>query len=165
MGDHQPNVGRSGSEPPEPEAAGTAGTGNGQKIFPRETGWRRVLTIAVLAGTGTTLLAAGLGLILQGGYAAASAAGGGAAIVILSGLTLLLVDWAERHRPEATILLFMIGFLVKLAGLALLLPVLNVPEWVEPNWAVITAAAVVIVWQAAEISAFVKLRFSVTPDG
>ena len=134
-----------------------------QRIFPRGTGWRRVLLVSLTAGVAVTGMAALLGLLLDGGAAAASALGGGAAVVVLSGVTLLLIDVAERRAPTLTITVFLLGFVVKLGLLAVMLASFPAPDWVMPAWAALTAAAVVIVWQAAEVIAFMGMRVTVDP--
>lgn len=129
----------------------------------RFTGWRRVLLVACAAGLLATALAAGLGWVLDGPAAAGSAAGGGIAVVLLSALTLLIVDLAERHAPSLTIIAFMLGFVVKLVLLGIVLSTVQAPDWVSAAWAGLTALAVVVVWQTAELMAFRRMRFTVTP--
>lgn len=129
----------------------------------RFTGWRSVLLHATLAGVLATAIAAGLGAVIQGPAAAGSAAGGGLAVVLLSAMTLGLVDVTERHAPQLTIIAFMLGFILKLILLGTVLSIVPAPEWVSAGWAGLTALAVVVVWQTAELRAFSKLRFTVSP--
>lgn len=134
-----------------------------RRLFPRSTGWRAVLCAAVAVGVLLTGAATLLGLLLAGGEAALSALAGGAAVLLLSGTSLLLIDLAERRAPRLTMPLFMAAFVVKVVGLVLLAQQASAPVWMRPGWAVITAAAVVVGWQAAEISAFLRLRVTVEP--
>ncbi|WP_150460169.1 hypothetical protein [Nesterenkonia ebinurensis] len=125
------------------------------------TGWRRVLMTTTSAG----LVCLGLGTtaaaLVSGAEAAASAAAAGGLVVILSFLSLALIDWAERNRPQLAIPLFMIGFALKLAVLALVLPMVRVGEWLDPAWALGTGVAVLLVWQIVEVMSFAKMRLAV----
>lgn len=129
----------------------------------RGTGWRPVLVAAVVAGTAITGLAALLGLLVAGGEAALSALAGGAAVLVLSATSLALIDLAERRTPRLTVPLFLVAFVIKVIGLVLLAQQAAAPDWVRPGWAAVTAAVVVVGWQAAEIRAFLGMRVTVDP--
>ena len=133
------------------------------KAFPRATGWRRVLLAALCSGAAVTLAASALGWLVTGGEAAASAAFGGLCVILLSGITLVLIDWSERRAPRLTVTVFMVGFVVKLVILGILLGAVQAPAWMDPPWAGLTAVTVVVVWQGAEIAAFMKMRVTVDP--
>ncbi len=139
-------------------------SGRGPKVFPRATGWRRVLLVALASGCAVTAAAAVLGWLVTGGAAAASAVFGGLCVVVLSGITVALIDWSERHAPGLTVTVFMIGFVAKLVILGILLGAVETPAWIDPPWAGLTAVAVVVVWQVAEITAFMKMRVTVEPS-
>ncbi|WP_261624889.1 hypothetical protein [Nesterenkonia marinintestina] len=130
----------------------------------KQTGWRLVLLWAMTAGTLATAAAAGLGLVVGGDQSAMSAAAGGGAVVVLSGLTLLLVDLAERHVPQLSIAAFFLGFLLKVAAFLLAFSVPEPPSWAEPAWAVCTGVAVLVIWQIAQVRAFARMRLTVVPQ-
>lgn len=129
----------------------------------QQTGWRRVLLRALAAGAAATAAASGLGLMVGGTDAGISAAFGGGLVVVLSGLTLLLVDLAERHAPQLSIAAYFVGFMLKVAAFLLAFGMPEVPGWAEPAWAVCTAAAVLVIWQIAQVRAFSRMRLTVVP--
>ncbi|GAA1178278.1 MULTISPECIES: ATP synthase subunit I [Nesterenkonia] len=134
------------------------------KLFPRATGWRRVLLVSLAAGVSATLLAALAGLAVAGADAALSASLGGMIVVVFSALSLLLVDIAERVVPAQAITAFMLGFAVKIILLAVVLTSVPAPGWIVPGWTLFPAAGVVVVWQIAEITAFMRMRIAVDPE-
>lgn len=131
------------------------------RLFPRARGWRRILLAAMTAGALVTALAVGAGLILSSGAAAGSAAFGGAVVLVLSGTSLVLIDRTERRAPHRTMAVFILAFAAKLTVLAILMSLVPAPGWIEPVWAVVTAAAVVLTVQAVQIITFGQLRLSV----
>lgn len=133
------------------------------KMFPRASGWRRVLWISLCAGLATTAVVAMLGFLLDGPDGARSALLGGAAVIVFSALSLVLVDIADRLIPSQTITAFMLGFALKLAALAVLLSSVSAPDWIVPGWTVGAAAVVVLAWQAGEITAFLQMRTPLHP--
>lgn len=134
------------------------------KIFPRATGWRRVLLVTTAAGVVSALLAAALGALVNGAGAAASAGIGGGGVIAFSFLSLALIDWADRHASHLSIPLFMIGFVVKVAALAVFMPLVRPGDWLDPGWAIGSGVGVLLVWQAAEVLSFTKMRITVEPE-
>ncbi|GAB3189951.1 hypothetical protein [Nesterenkonia suensis] len=134
------------------------------RLFPGATGWRRVLLVASAAGVATTVLAACVGMLVSGADAALSAVLGGTIVVVFSSMSLLLVDVAERVVPSQTITAFMLGFALKIVLLAVVLTSVPPPDWIDPGWTLFPAAAAVIAWQIAEISAFMRLRVTLDPE-
>ncbi|MDS2172581.1 hypothetical protein [Nesterenkonia sp. CL21] len=134
------------------------------RIFPRATGWRRVLWLALTTGGAMTVAAVLLALAVAGVDAGMSAALGGSMVLVLSAVSLVLVDVAERVMPSQAITAFMLGFALKLAVLAVVLSSVTAPGWVLPGWTVGAAAAVVIAWQSGEIAAFLRLRTPIDPE-
>ncbi|MGO1193754.1 MAG: hypothetical protein ACTMHH_07760 [Nesterenkonia sp.] len=134
------------------------------KLFPRATGWRRVLLVTTAAGAAAALAALAVSTLVSGSPAAASAAVGGGGALAFSFLSLALIDWADRHAPHLAIPLFMIGFGVKVAVLAVVVLLVRPGDWLDPGWAVGSCVVVVLVWQAAEILSFSKMRISVQPE-
>lgn len=132
-------------------------------LFPRAVGWRRVLLVTTTAGVVTALLGVGLGALVSGSAAASAGVGGGGALAF-SFLSLALIDWADRHVPHLAIPLFMIGFGVKVAVLAVVVLLVRPGDWLDPGWGLGAAVVVVLVWQAAEIFSFTQMRISVQPD-
>ncbi|GFZ94461.1 hypothetical protein [Nesterenkonia alkaliphila] len=126
------------------------------------TGWRRVLMTTTAAGLICLAASTALAALVSGAAAAASAAAAGGLVVVLSFLSLGLIDWAERHRPQLAIPLFMIGFALKLAVLAMVLPAVRVGDWLDGAWALGAGTAVLLVWQVAEVMSFAKMRLAVS---
>ncbi|MBB3666789.1 hypothetical protein [Garicola koreensis] len=133
-------------------------------LFPNATGWRRVLLVTTTAGVVTVLIAVGLGTLVSGSLAAASAGAGGGGTLAFSFLSLALIDWADRHAPHLAIPLFMIGFGIKVAVLAVVVLLVRPGDWLDSGWALGAGVVVVLVWQAAEILSFSQMRISVQPD-
>src|SRR5690625_2425482 len=132
-------------------------------LFPRAVGWRRVLLVTTTAGVVTALLVVGLGALVSGSAAASAGVGGGGALAF-SFLSLALIDWADRHVPHLAIPLFMIGFGVKVAVLAVVVLLVRPGDWLDPGWGLGAAVVVVLVWQCAEIFSFSHMRISVQPE-
>lgn len=133
------------------------------RLFPGSTGWRRVLLVTAAAGVSTALAGILLAAMVSGWSAAASAAVAGGAVIGFSGLSLGLIDWADRHAPHLSIPLFMLGFGLKVAALAATLPFLAPGDWLRPGWAIGVGLAVLLTWQFAEILSFTRMRISVEP--
>lgn len=129
-----------------------------------DRGWRRVLIVTTAAGLGTLGLVTAGAAAFQGAAGAVSAAAGGGVVVVLSFLSLALIDWAETHRPQLSIPLFMMGFGLKIAALALVMPFVQPGDWLQPAWALGAGIAVLLVWQVAEVLSFAKMRLAVEPD-
>lgn len=134
------------------------------RLFRRSTGWRRVLLVTTTAGISTALLCAAIALLVSGPAAAASAAVAAGGVIAFSFLSLALIDWAERHAQHLAIPLFMVGFVIKIAALAVLLPLVQPGEWLQPGWAIASGVAVFLIWQVVEILSFSQMRISVTPE-
>lgn len=123
-----------------------------------------MLLVTTCAGVAAALLFSALAAVIGGASEAASAAAGGSAVLAFSAASLALIDWAERHAPHLAIPLFMLGFGVKVAGLAVALPLVRPGSWLEPAWTIAAGLIVLLVWQTAEILSFTKMRISVDPQ-
>lgn len=126
-------------------------------------GWRQVLIITTAVGLLTLVLVAVTAAVISGIDAAISAAAGGGIVVVLSFLSLGLIDWADRHRPQLAIPLFMMGFGIKVAVLAVTVPLVQPGQWLDPAWALGSGIAVLILWQVAEVWSFRSMRLPVEP--
>lgn len=126
-------------------------------------GWRQVLITTTTAALVMLLVAVVAAAVITGFEAALSAAAGGGIVVVLSFLSLGLIDWADRHRPQLAIPLFMVGFGIKVAVLAVAIPLVQPGQWLHPAWALGTGIAVLILWQVAEVWSFRRMRLIVEP--
>lgn len=135
-----------------------------QKVFPRTTGWRRVLISTTAAGLGAVALLSAIAALIGGSEAAYSAAAGGGAVVVLSAISLAIIDVCERRAPHLTMAMFMLGFCLKIAALAMLLPLMDTSQWLQPAWALGAGIGVLVLWQTVEIMTFARLRVTVEPD-
>lgn len=133
------------------------------QLFPRSTGWRRILLVTTTAGISTMLLCAATAVLIIGPAAAASAAIAAGSVIVFSFISLALIDWSDRHAPHLSIPLFMIGFGLKVAALAVAMPFVRPGDWLQTSWAIGAGLAVLLVWQAAEILSFARMRISVDP--
>lgn len=131
----------------------------------KRDGWRQVLITTTTSSVIALVLAAGAAVVISGVDAGLSAAAGGGLVVVLSFLSLALIDWADRHRPQWAIPLFMIGFGTKVAVLAVAIPLVQPGDWLHPAWALGTGIAVLILWQVAEVWSFRRMRLTVEPAG
>lgn len=131
----------------------------------QQTGWRRVLLRALSAGAVATGIAGVLGWALTDGDAGLSALAGGAAVLVLAGLTLALVDAAERWAPQLSVTAFFLGFLLKVAAFVVVVSLPGRPAWVDPLWMGCAAIGVLVVWQIAQVRAFTRMRLGVAPRG
>lgn len=115
---------------------------------------------AVLIGVVATWSMRGAG----GGQAAASLGLGGAVVVLLSALTLAVTAWVwDRSRDHAVVV--MLGaFVGKMILFALLLTLVPRPDWLESLPAGIGALLGIVVWQVAEVLAFMGTRQQIYDD-
>ena len=134
------------------------------KLFPHARGWRRVLLVTTTAGLCAAVVVTAVATVVSGTDAALSAGLGAGGVIVFSFFSLALIDWSDRRAPHLSIPLFMVGFGIKVAALAAALPFVPPGGWLQPEWAVGAGVAVLLVWQAAEILSFTKMRIPVAPN-
>lgn len=118
---------------------------------------------AAVSGVGIAALALA-GLAVAGMPAAGSALMGGLIVVVFFGISLLLGHVVGRRSPSAALGAFMAGYAVKVLVLGVLAFGFGAPAWLEGVWFLIAVVTTVVLWQAAELHAFSKLRFQLYGD-
>lgn len=123
-------------------------------IFATSMKWAALLA-AVLAAA--SLIAAGLpGL--------GSALFGWVLVIAFSGVSLLIVHVVGRDNPHGAMAMFALIYIVKVVVFAAVLLVIGSPAWLDSTWFLAGGVLTVVVWQAAEVRAFSRVRFQLYDD-
>lgn len=125
---------------------------------PSSSPWLRILghclpvTVAVVAAVAVA------GGIVVGPSGAVSALCGAAMVIVFFATSLLIGHYVGRHDPSAALVVFVVAYVVKFLGLAVVLILLGSPQWLERLWFFVAALAAVLVWQVVEMIVFAKVR-------
>ncbi|GER24187.1 hypothetical protein NCCP1664_26820 [Zafaria cholistanensis] len=121
--------------------------------------WLAILrTCLVATAVLVAVLAAAAGLVSGSLAGAASAVAGGLLVAVFFGISLLVGHLVGRRNPSAALGAFLAGYVIKVLGFGVLAFGVGRPEWLDTLWFFVAAVASVVVWQAAELRAFSKLR-------
>lgn len=142
----------------------------GQPRVPRASGetpgpWLAILRLCSAVAAVLVALLCGAAGLLVGSGAAASALAGGVLVVVFFGVSLLIGHWVGRRNPSAALGAFMAGYAVKVVLLGVLAFAFGAPAWLDGTWFLIAVVSTVVLWQAAELYAFSKLRFHLYGSG
>ncbi|GAA3682631.1 hypothetical protein GCM10023081_20800 [Arthrobacter ginkgonis] len=144
--------------------------GSGRPSVPSVSGatpgpWLAILRTCLLATAAlVAVLAVVAGFVAGTPAAAASAALGGLLVAVFFGISLLIGHLVGRRNPSAALGAFLAGYVVKVLGFGVLAFGFGRPEWLDTRWFFVAAVASVVVWQAAELRAFSKLRLRLYGD-
>jgi ATP synthase protein I len=144
--------------------------GSGRPSVPSVSGatpgpWLAILRTCLLATAAVVaVLAIVAGLAAGTAAAAASAALGGLLVAVFFGISLLIGHVVGRRNPSAALGAFLAGYVVKVLGFGVLAFGFGRPEWLDTRWFFVAAVVSVVVWQAAELRAFSKLRLRLYGD-
>ena len=131
---------------------------------PTSSPWLRILAYCSIAAGIVVVIACVLAAIVSGGGAALSAVFGAAVVVLFFALSLLAGHFVGRKNPSGAIGVFLVTYLVKVVGFAVVLFFIGAPNWLDGTWFFITAVAVVLVWQGTEVFVFTRLRLQLFAD-
>ncbi|MFD1212339.1 hypothetical protein ACFQ36_09845 [Arthrobacter sp. GCM10027362] len=131
---------------------------------PTRSPWLKILANCSLA-TGACSLAAMLAAFFVAGTAgAASALLGAALVMVFFGISLLIGHYVGRRNPSGAIGAFIATYIIKVVGFGAALFILGAPVWLDRTWFFVAAVAGVVVWQAAEVYAFSRIRHQIYAD-
>jgi ATP synthase protein I len=108
------------------------------------------LAVAALAVTGWS----GVGSVVFGSVV----------VVAFFGLSLLVGHIYGRKNPSGAIGVFMVTYLVKVVGFAVILFTLGAPTWLNGPWFATAGVVVVLLWQATEVVTFGRQRLQLYND-
>ncbi|GAB3525737.1 hypothetical protein [Arthrobacter monumenti] len=131
---------------------------------PTSSPWLKILGVSASASAIVLLVGAAAAWLLTGGNAALSAVLGGGLVIVFFGLSLLVGHFVGRSNPSGAIGMFVVTYVVKVVGFAVVLFALGRPQWLDGTWFFAAAVATVLVWQIAEIAAFSKTRYLLYGD-
>lgn len=131
---------------------------------PTRSPWLKILAKCT-AATGACSLAAMLAAFLVAGAdGAASAALGAALVMVFFAISLLIGHFVGRRNPSGAIGAFIATYVIKVVGFGAALFILGAPAWLDRTWFFVAAVAGVVVWQAAEVYAFSRIRHQIYAD-
>jgi ATP synthase protein I len=128
------------------------------------TPWLNILIKCLLVSGGAVLILAVLALIFSGWPGVGSVALGALVVVAFFGLSLLVGHIYGKKNPSGAIGVFMITYLVKVVGFAVILFTLGTPTWLNGRWFAVAAVVVVVLWQATEVVTFSRQRILLFND-
>ena len=121
-------------------------------------GWWGILWWSLGATCAAVALTCAAFLVADGVDAARSALLGGGAVLGLSALTGATTALIWDRAREAALPVSMGLFVLKIAVFAVLLGVLQRPDWIQADAAAIGALVAILVWQAVEVLVFARTR-------
>jgi ATP synthase protein I len=103
-------------------------------------------------------------LVAAGTPALFSVLFGWALVIAFSGVSLLIVHVVGRDNPHGAMAMFALIYIVNVVLFAAVLLMIGRPAWLDGTWFLTAAVATVVVWQAAEIRGFSRIRFQLYDD-
>ena len=144
---------------------GSAAAGSGFAASgPTPAPWLDILKRALLAAGAFLAVLAAAAAVVSSWPGALSALFGGVLIILFLGISLLVGHLVGRSNPSGAMGMFVVTYAIKVVGFAVVLFLIGMPDWLQRAWFLTAAAGTVVVWQAAEIHAFSKVRFLLYAD-
>jgi ATP synthase protein I len=131
---------------------------------PTVSPWLSILAKAASAAGAGTLVVMGLGFMIAGGNAALGALLGAALVVVFFAISLLVGHYVGRSNPSGAIGAFIATYVLKVVGFGAVLFLIGTPAWLDTTWFFVAAVVAVVVWQAAEVFAFSRVRYQIYGD-
>jgi len=126
-----------------------------------ETAYRSLLRRALLAGGAAAVVCAVVFAVTGGGYGLASSLLGSVIVLLFFGLRLLVMRRTARSNPQLVLAVALGVYTAKIAVLGVAMILLTRISWVDGPALGLTVIITAVVWLAAEMRAFVKLRIPV----
>jgi ATP synthase protein I len=123
--------------------------------------WLGILKTCVSYTVGVGAVASIVAWPILGAQAAGSLAFGCALIVVFFGISLLVADWAGRHRASWALPAFLFMYFIKVLGMGFLVLFSGLPEWVLAPYFMWGAIGSLVLWQVGEIRAFSRARLPI----
>lgn len=118
----------------------------------------------MLVAAAATVALAAAALIVSGWSGAGSVVLGSVVVVAFFGLSLLVGHVYGRKNPSGAIGVFMVTYLVKVVGFAVVLFTLGAPTWLNGPWFAAAGVVVVLLWQGTEVVTFSRQRLQLYND-
>ncbi|WP_052274375.1 hypothetical protein [Arthrobacter sp. L77] len=131
---------------------------------PTDSPWLRILGRSAAGGAATAVLIAAAALLAASPAAGLSVLFGAALVMVFFGISLLIGHFTGRTNPSGALGLFVVTYAIKVVGFGAVLFLFGTPDWLDRTWFFWGALATVIVWQAAEVVAFSRLRTPLYDD-
>ena len=131
---------------------------------PSATPWLNILKKCLLVAAVATAALAVAALIVTGWPGVGSVVFGSVVVVAFFGLSLLVGHIYGRKNPSGAIGVFMVTYLVKVVGFAVILFTLGTPTWLNGAWFATAGVVVVLLWQATEVFTFSRQRLQLYND-
>lgn len=146
------------------EPGPASGKGHVGASGPTASLWLYLLKISAAAAAVGLVLCGATAMFLNGGAAVLSSALGGLLVMLFFGISLLVGHFVGRSNPSGAIGVFVATYFIKVVGFAIVMFVLGAPQWLQGRWFVAGAVVAVVLWQAAEIYGFSKVRLQIYND-
>ncbi|MGO4384818.1 hypothetical protein [Specibacter sp. RAF43] len=131
---------------------------------PSATPWLNILKKCLAVSAAAVVVLAVAALIFAGWPGVGSVAFGAVVVVAFFGLSLLVGHLYGRKNPSGALGVFMVTYLVKVVGFAVILFTLGTPTWLSGPWFAATGVVVVLLWQATEVVTFSRQRLQLYND-
>lgn len=131
-----------------------------------EDAYRVLLRRSLLAGAAAALVSIVVAAVVAGPDGAMSAGLGAAVVLVFFGARLLVMRRTARSNPQMVLVAALGVYTVKIVLLGLAMVAFSRISWVVGPALGLTVIACAVVWLAAEMRAFVKMRvpvFAVAP--
>ncbi|NVM94052.1 hypothetical protein G6034_03825 [Arthrobacter sp. AETb3-4] len=135
-----------------------------QVAGPSATPWLNILNKCLLVAAAATVALAAAAFIVSGWSGAGSVVLGSVVVVAFFGLSLLVGHVYGRKNPSGAIGVFMVTYLVKVVGFAVVLFTLGAPTWLNGPWFAAAGVVVVLLWQGTEVVTFSRQRLQLYND-
>jgi ATP synthase protein I len=123
-----------------------------------ESPWLGILARSAAAAGAVALVLAAAAFLATSPEAGLSVLFGAVLVMAFFGISLLIGHFTGRTNPSGALGLFIVTYAIKVVGFAAVLFLLGTPDWLDRTWFFTGALATVLVWQAAEVFAFSRLR-------
>jgi ATP synthase protein I len=131
---------------------------------PGRTPWLGLAGTCTAASAAAAVLLAAAALAFTGPAAAASVAFAAVIVIAFFALSLLAGHLVGRRNPSGAIGVFAVVYVLKIVGFAGILLWMGTPAWIARPWFGAAGIASVVVWQAAELYGFSRLRLQIFND-
>nr|WP_125610025.1 hypothetical protein [Specibacter cremeus] len=131
---------------------------------PSATPWLAILTRCLVVSGGAVVIMAVIAAIFVGLPGAGSVVFGSVVVIAFFALSLLVGHIYGKRNPSGALGVFVVTYLVKVVGFAVILFSLGVPSWLHGQWFAFAAVVVVVLWQATEVVTFSRQRLQLYND-
>lgn len=121
-------------------------------------GWWGILNRCLLVSVPAVLIAAAAAAAMGSAAGALSLGLGGGVVVLLSAVTLVVIAWTWDRARDHAVTVAVGAFVAKIVLFALVLGLVQAPEWIQAVPAAIGALVAILAWQTAEVLAFLGTR-------